>query len=529
VPRSSAIHVDYLYHFDRTAPFYSGPPFQLSSFQRVAHQLTNTSRPKLVEILLRQNELLGASKASLENVRRLADPSTYVVATGQQVGLFSGPAFTLYKALTAVRLAQHLSDQGLPCVSVFWLATEDHDLEEVANTAVLDEEYNLVQLADSGQRPAPQSSVGFVKLSAAISTVLDRLDSLLATAPARMELMADLRASYRPGAPWGQAFGRLMARLFGRWGVVMLDALDEDIHRLAQPVYTRALQQAPSLRDKLRLRTAQLEAAGYHAQVNVTDDSTLLFVAHEGNRLALRQQGGKFLLKEDGQVTASSLEDRLRSRPLDFTPNALLRPIVQDQLLPTVAYVAGPAELAYHAQVNALYPEFGRPQPVIFPRASFTLMDGRVQRWMERYQLCVEDAWQGEEHLRRRIAASGFAPGWSERLDQTERELTNLLENLRADIETIDPTLLNVLNHTQEKFKYQFERLKGKISRAALRRSEELARHQLLLLRYLYPERKLQERAVSGIYFLARAGYGLLDHLLGNIQTHSSDHQVLGY
>jgi uncharacterized protein YllA (UPF0747 family) len=203
--------------------------------------------------------------------------------------------------------------------------------------------------------------------------------------------------------------------------------------------------------------------------------------------------------------------------------------VVQDTLLPTLAYVAGPSELAYLGQAQVLYEAFGRPQPVVFPRAGFTLVDHRTQRLMEKYRLGIEDVWQGEEHLGRRIAAAGFAEGWSERFDQSEGDLAQLLERLRQDVEKLDPTLLDTLQHVKEKITYQMERLRGKVSRAALGRSELLARHEQALLRFLMPHKDLQERRVSGIYFLGQAGYTLLDHILSHIQTHCSDHQVLAY
>jgi len=176
-----------------------------------------------------------------------------------------------------------------------------------------------------------------------------------------------------------------------------------------------------------------------------------------------------------------------------------------------------------------LYRFFGRPQPVIFPRVGFTLVDHRIQRLLEKYRLAVEDVWRGEEHLRRKIAAAGFAEGWSERLDQSERDLAALLERLRRDIQTLDPTLLDTLKRAEEKMKYQMERLRGKISHTALQRSEVLLRHAQSLMRFLMPNRELQEREVSGVYFLACAGYHLLDRFLEQIRVDSSDHQIMGY
>ena len=352
---------------------------------------------------------------------------------------------------------------------------------------------------------------------------------MLPPAESRDQLLRDLRAAYVPGLTWGQAFGRLMARLFGRWGVVLVDSLDEDIHRLTAHIYGRALSESAGMHRSLEERSRELVRTGYHAQVHVAEDSTLVFWARDGNRRPLHRRDGDFVLDSSERVSIEQLRLGLENQPLTFSASALLRPIVQDVLLPTVAYVAGPSELAYHGQTHVLYPFFGRPQPVIFPRAGFTLVDHRIERLLGKYRLAVGDVWQGEEHLRRKIAAAGFAEGWSEQLDQSERDLTALLERLRGGIQTLDPTLLDPLKRTEEKMKYQMERLRGKISHAALQRSGVLHRHAQSLMRFLLPNRELQEREVSGIYFLARAGYDLLDRVLAQIQIDSPDHQIIGY
>ena len=280
VPKSSALLTDYLYHFDRVSHFYSGAPFEPASHQSVAGKIaiSDDSRRQLASVLTRQNQSFGSGEPTFENIRLLGEPGTVAVVTGQQVGLLTGPVFTLYKALTAVRMARSLNDQGTRAVPVFWLATEDHDLEEVAQAAVFDDEYNLVALRDAGVRPAERSSVGVVQLSAEIIPTLEKLESLLPAGDPRARLMIDLRECYVPGATWGQAFGRFMAKLFSRWGVILLDPLDVEIHKLAKPVYEHALTHAQDLRRRLLERWAELVRSGHHAQVHVTDDSTLLFL-----------------------------------------------------------------------------------------------------------------------------------------------------------------------------------------------------------------------------------------------------------
>ncbi len=531
VPHSSALLTDYLYHCDRVSQFYNGSPYDPASYPKVAAQIRGfeDTRREIAEILARQNRDFGCSEPTLANIQRLSEPGTFAVVTGQQVGLFSGPAFTLYKALTTVRLAQSLSEQGLRCVPIFWLATEDHDLAEVAGAATFDEEYDLIPLHDPGERPSPRSPVGQVRHTAEVATALQQLETVLPAGEPRSRLLQDLRECYEPGVTWGHSFAKFMTRLFGRWGVILIDPLDKSVHQLSAGVYQRALDRASELRAQILDRSHALVQHGYHAQVHVVEDSTLVFVTRHGDRVPLHQRDGKLFIDGNEEVSLAKLQSWLAERPLDFSPNVLLRPLIQDTLLPTLVYVAGPSELAYLGQAQVLYQAFGRPHPVVFPRAAFTLLDSRTDRLMEKYRLSLEDVWQGEGHLGRKIAATGFAEGWSERFDQGERDLEQLLNRFHEDIEKLDPTLLDTLQHATEKMKYQMERLRGKLTRAALGRSDLLARHEQALLRVLMPHKDLQERRVGGVYFLGRAGYELLDRLLEHIQTRCSDHQAIKY
>jgi len=534
VPKSSKLLVDYLERYEYVARFYNGSPFVPETYNRLKQQLrgVSTDRMSLVEILLRQNKAFGASEQTIENIQSLGDLDTYAVVTGQQVGLFSGPAFTIYKALTAVRLSQSLNAQGLKAVPVFWLASEDHDLEEVAQTHALNDHYELVHLHDPGERPAPQSPVGRVKLTEGVEGQIDQLESVLPAGDDREQLVKDLRAAYQPGVTWSQAFAKFLTRLFGRWGVVLLDPLDEAVHRLSAPIYQKVLSRAGELRLRLQERSNELIDAGYHAQVHIGEDSTMLFAEREGNRLPVHSSGAEcqsFAIGTDHRASLEELESDIRTQPLNFSSNVLLRPLVQDTLLPTIAYVAGPSELAYLGQSQVLYSDFGRPMPAVLPRSGFTLVEPRIERWMEKYQVGVNDIWRGKEHLSQRIASTAFAEGWSERFDQTERDLAALLARLRKDIEALDPTLLDTLSHTEEKIQYQIERLKGKLTRSALQRSEVLARHEQALMGALMPEKELQERKVGGAWFLGRGGYRLLERLLEHIAADSSFHYIMSF
>ncbi len=533
VPKSSALLLDYLYHFERVSRFYDASPRDTDRLRGLAEQLSRWGerRGQVSRILLRQNQALGCGAETVRNIERLAQPGAVAVVTGQQAGFFSGPAFTLYKALTTVKLVEWLREKGFEAAPVFWLASEDHDLAEVARTNLLNDQDELIDVGDDGERGSLQPSVGYVRLSAGVTTALERLESLLPPGESRDGLLADLRASYRPGETWPRAFAQFMTRLFSRWGVILLDPLDKEIHRLSAHIYLEAMARADEFRRQLTERSQRLIQAGYHAQVHLAADSTLVFIEQEGSRRPLHhrdgQQGRGYFVNGDDDWSHAELERKVEAEPLAFSPNVLLRPIVQDCLLPTLAYVAGPSELAYFGQAQVLYAALGRPMPTLFPRAAFTLVDARCRRLLEKYQLTVEDVWRGEEHLTQKIGATGFAAGWGERFEQREQELKRVIEDLRSDVAKLDPTLFDALRHVEEKINYQVDRLKGKMARAALERSELLSRHRQMLQRFLMPRQNLQEREIGGVYFLGRAGYTLLDRILERIGFESFDHQLL--
>ena len=532
IPRSSRLLLDYLYDFEKVSPFYTRSPFLLESYRALAKELAfpEDQRKALREILRRQNQAFGCGDSTLSNIDRLAEPGTFAVVTGQQVGLFSGPSFALYKALTTIRLAAYLSEQGIASVPVFWAATEDHDLEEVSSCTLLDNNYEAVTLRGEGDRPAPKCPVGKVGIPSSIRDVLSQVRQLLPAGPGRDRLIRDLEECYRPGTGWGKAFCGLMARLFRAWGVVLIDPSDEGVQQLASGVYRQASEQAGPLFARLQERSQALLQEGYHAQVHLQEESTLLFTTVEGNRVALRREGEAFQIDGSRQMKVSEVGDWISRSPQDFSSNVLLRPLVQDHILPTLAYVAGPSELAYLGQAQVLYQDFGRPQPVIFPRAGFTLVDRRIRRWLDKYGMQLEDVWKGEGHLGGRIAAAGgVASGWSERFEESRQSVVRALEGLRKDVEVMDPTLLEALTHSTDKVGYQLDRLQGKLTRSALQRSENLAKHGKLLLRFLFPRNNLQEREVGGIYFLGRAGYELLNRIYECIQVRSSEHQVIEF
>ena len=357
VPNSTRLFTDYLYDFARVSEFYEHYPFQEDSFTKAAQAIHYDPelRRQVVAVLREQNQRMSAPEKTMENLARLEQGNCVAVLTGQQTGLFTGPAFALYKGLTAVKLARSLSERGQPAVPLFWLATEDHDLEEINHCFVADPDGNPHRLAYNVPAPVEHTSVGSIAFSEEILKVIDELRALLPESASGAEMLANLSEFYRPGRTFGEAFGGLLSRLFAEFGVIVVDPMDARLHRLSAGVFRAAIQSAAALTEELIERDRRLAACGYHAQVHVTDNFSLLFVNVNGQRRALRMREGQFVTAQGDSYSADELLAQLERQPETISANVLLRPIMEDALLPTVAYVGGPSELAYFAQAGVIY------------------------------------------------------------------------------------------------------------------------------------------------------------------------------
>ena len=344
-------------------------------------------RAALVEALRRQN---GAGHPGLEI---LAKPNAVAVVTGQQVGLFSGPAYSVYKALTAVKLARLLIEGGTPAVPVFWLATEDHDFEKSAKVHLFDAAHQRVTWRQllRRMRGQPSGAAGgrFVPGS--------RVARGPVGFPFGDDVAATIEAAYQPGRTMGQAFRLLLEEWLGRFGLLFVDPLAPEIRALGAPCSAGDGAEA-ELSTALLERNKDLESSGYHAQVHIEPKTSLFFLLENGRRVHLKRVNGEFLGPEGRKYTAAEVAATAEA----VSPNALLRPVLQDYILPTHTYVGGPAEIAYFAQSQVLYERLLGGMPNLLHRSGFTLIDGSTAKRLERYSLHLPDFFHGEEALRRR-------------------------------------------------------------------------------------------------------------------------------
>ena len=510
IPHTSRLFTDFSYDFERVAQFYSHPP---GDFEKAAAEIEypDERRAALVRALRQQN---GDSPA----LDLLAKRGTVAVVTGQQVGLFSGPAYTIYKALTAVRLARDLTALGIPAVPLFWLATEDHDLAEVGRAWIFDSAHQPVAL-EVAAHPASQQPVGGIRLD---SVPRLALQETLQSFPYASEVAALVDRAYPDGVTLGGGFKALLQELLREYGLLFVDPLCPELRKIGAQFLARAFAGVADVKALLVERNRALESAGYHAQVHVDSQTSLFFLLENGRRVTLRRQNGDYVSRERRYSPAE-----LAERSSELSPNALLRPVMQDYILPTVAYIGGPAELAYLAQAQVIYRTLLGRMPVVMPRAGFTLVDARAAKLLKRFGLVLTDVFEGDVALREQIAQTLLPESVSSTFSGTTSEITARLQCLSTELNRFDSTLSAALEKGRSKILYQLRKLEQKVAREALRREERAQADAAFLSGLLFPHKHLQERLYCILPFLAQHGFSLIDRLYENVRLECPDHQVL--
>ncbi len=487
-------------------------------------------RGRLADALGQQNREWGAGAAALANIEKLRGGGRALV-TGQQVGLLGGPLLTLLKAATAVARAREATRlTGVEHVPVFWLATEDHDLAEVNQVSLLGRtEVETLRAAFAPGAPVP---VGGVVLGTEMRAVLDRASDLLEGAPE----CDVLRACYAPGETLGSAFAKLMAHLFREQGLVVLDASGREFHAMGASTLRYAIEHAAELEGALLGRTEALVAAGYHAQVLVVPGASLLFLTDEttGARQALRRVGASDAVASEKTWKAgrelfstADLLGILERAPERLSPNALLRAVFQDTILPTAAYVGGPAEIAYFAQSAVVYEAIlGRVTPVL-PRLSATLLEPAVATAMARHEVQLPDAMTSAADLAQRLGARAMPIAGKRKLaavgNAMDAELLALTEYMGA----MDASLGRAAGVSGSKMRYQMNRLRRMAANFELEKEASLGRQAETITLHVFPDGHPQERLLAGIWFIARYGEGLVERLVGEAANQCPGHVVV--
>jgi bacillithiol biosynthesis cysteine-adding enzyme BshC len=530
IPRTTRLFGDFLYDYSKVGRFYTDCGRSVAPLADHARQigLQSFDRKRVPDALERINGAAGSSRLAFKHIEMLRNPGSVAIVTGQQAGLFTGPLYTIHKALTVIKLAACLREQGVQAVPVFWIASEDHDYDEVNHVKVLDREGQLKTVRYEASEFPNDVPVGRVVLGEGISRSIDEFIAMLPSSEFTPDIERDLRESYAPGTGFAAAFAKLMARLFKDYGVVLLDPLDEELKQAAAPLYSQAIEKAEEIAQALVTRSRELEAAGYHAQVHVSEDMVPLFIVDEGRRVAMTRENGRFKVKgSDRSFSRDELVALAKRCPSCFSPNVTLRPIVQDYLLPTAAYIGGPSEIAYFAQLRAVYETLGRQEPCVLPRASVTMVEGRHQKTMKKYGLELRDFFDGLHAAVTKVVEQSLDRGTAQSFEETERVFNEQLDQLDSWLGKADRTLSDSVAGARAKIMYQIEHLRTRFIHASAHREETAYRQVERAYTTLYPEKNLQERELNAYYFLSRYGPSLIEELYNAAEIGFSNHKLV--
>lgn len=499
---------------------------------RISEVLANhrSDRDLLCDALEEINRNFGASETTLAHIAMLREPDAVAVVTGQQAGLFSGPLYTIYKALSAIRTAECLRGRGYKAVPVFWVATEDHDFEEVSKTYVLNRDGDLAGLGTEPKHCYENLPVGYIKLDESIRATINSLFDELTPTEFTDEVRELIDSTWATEEYFGDAFGKLLAKLTADYGLIILCPLNGKLKQLAAPLYVEAIRRSAEIVEALRRRSAELVADGYTAQVLIGEDYFPLFwQAKDDTRNALkRSEKGTFRTKDGSrEFTLDELAEIAGREPTRFSPSVVLRSVVQDYILPTVCYFGGAAEIAYFAQSAEVYRVLERPVTPILHRQSFTFVEPKHAKTLKKYELQLPDLFKGIEVLLPQIVETHINRDSALVFAEVEERISAELERLDQELSKIDPTLVENLAKRRKKIIYHIEALRRRFHNVQVRKDEVIHKQIQTMFAALLPNRHLQERSLNVTYFINRYGTGFIDWIYNSVDLDDKAHRVI--
>lgn len=464
-------------------------------------------------VLRRLHARLGGSAATLDNLDRLVNPRTFVVIGGQQPGLLTGPLYTIYKAISIIKLADELRRQfPYDFVPLFWNATDDHDWAEVNHVNIMDDTGELRRIEYPLDPRFEGWSVGQIPLDHGALVVLDRLAGLLRGRGYAEDVCALLLETAEVSPTFGEWFSRLMLTLFRDHGLIIVDPGLPELKRLAIPLFEQAIE-APLVPSQLANETGDaLEARGYHRQLHKDPGLCSFFLRENGRREAVRYGNGVFRV---GSQTYSKVELKtlLHESPERFSPNAVLRPVMSEFLFPTAAFVGGAGELGYFAQSRHIYHYFDVPMPVPYLRLGCTLIEPTIAKILAKYKLpalALRDPDRALADFIRARSEIASPVVWQRLREEVYRPFVELKEAVR----TLDPMLERSLEGTLNYMLFRVGKFEKKLLRH-LKKAEDLTATQLRRAALaLFPGSGLQERTLNSVEFVSRYGLQLIDELV---------------
>lgn len=508
----SKLFKTYVSKFEELNNFYSVNPFSDSEITSKAKTIEKKeSHKKFIKAIKNLHSELGIQQN--KQVEKLAGPDSLAIVTGQQLGIYGGPVFTIYKTISTILLAKEWEKKlSRPVIPVFWLADEDHDFEEVAWFGIPgnDEFLKLEYTAKSNG-----------KLVSDI-TIQDGIDELKSSIKSEMfdtdftENLWDLfDRCFKSGVTFRKAFALMMDELFGKHGLLIVGSNYEPIKKIVADLFKKSVTHTSDINKSLEEQSGKLEA-NFHRQV-ILGDSNLFYINENDQRLKLDHAEGKWSAGNNSWSEQELLE-LIENKPGRFSPNVFLRPLIQDQLLPTLGYVAGPGEVAYYGQMKQMYPHFDLEMPVIFPRFSATLIESGIDRILKkipfefhRYGERIEDLEKEYVKISETTDVEAIFKNWKDSIQSASTGPKDVIKE-------IDGSLDGLVGKTVSGFGTELDKLKGRVYRSIKQQEETQLQRIRKIKAQLYPDNGLQERMVSFMYFMNKYGVDVWDNLLADLE-----------
>lgn len=531
IPHQSKLFLDFQANSPDIAKFYPEKQTPLKDFAGKVLANYKIDRDELCGVLEETNKSLDAGSKTLENINLLRENDCLAVVTGQQAGLFSGALYTIYKALSAVKLCEDLKKQNIKAVPIFWIAEEDHDFDEVKKTFFLDKESKLAEAENTPENYMEASPVGSVVLDESIKQTNEKLFAQLPHTEFTADVKKILSETYKTGETFSNAFAGFLAKVFSGYGLIFLSPLNENLKNLCAPIFAEAVEKSDEIIPALLERNEELKKENFSPQVLVEENSfPFFFINEKGERQALRRdaENSKLKIKNSKiEFDKAELKNIAENSPQSLSPNALLRPIVQDYLLPTLTYFGGAAEIAYFAQNSVVYEILNRPATPIRHRASFTIIEPKHRRTLEKYELKFTDLFDGKEKILAGVVEKFLNSETAREFAEVEEIINTQLNRLDRHLLESEPTLIDNLANRRRKILWHIGALRKKYHRAEIFKNEVARRRIDSLFIAILPHNALQERTLNVVTFLNLYGKNFIDWVYNAIDLDEKGHHIL--
>lgn len=493
---------DYRAGRPEAARFFAGHPGDLRAF-----------RAKLAEVGRRfgraERETAAAavrptSPSAAARLARFVEEGGAMVTTGQQAGLFTGPMYTIHKILTAIRLAEALEERlGVVVLPVFWAASEDHDFDEANHTYIVDGAAKLRRLAVSATdaRPVPMSEM---RLGKDVENLSSELLDVVAGIGGNVVYLRDVLAPYRAGETVAEAFRGTVERLFAGFDLLVTDAADPHVKRASLPFLLGDVERAREHERLLSERTAEVQAAGYSAPVTVRQAAANVFYHGPAGRERLAKTRDGWIAREARiRFTIDEIAERMRAEPGAFSPNVFLRPVVESAVFPTLAYVGGPAETAYFAQIGPLFQAFGIIPPISYPRFAARLVPDQVAAKAAALGVTDDELRLPEHELASLLARRRLPAAVTERLHALRVALVEGFGGLMDAAADIDFNLDGAVGARRNRALLEVAEAEARILSHAKKADRGISHDLPFVRHHLMPLETPQERVLNIFPYLA--------------------------